>query len=393
MVRRAAPYPADRARSNAEPPHRRIWAEVDHAALARNVRSLRAGLRRGCHLIAVVKGDAYGHGATAVARSAVAAGASALAVASATEGAELRAAGITAELLVIGPSLVEDLPLILEYDLVPAIADLDFARALEAAARGPCRVQVEVETGLSRFGIDASIAFPLIASIAGSHSLRLAGVYTHFSALQDSDVVSVREQFTVFEGLLAQLHGAGLRPFAHACNTLSSRLLPDAQLDALRIGGGLHGLGSTAAALGLTPILSLHSQIAALQPARAGERVGYGATHCCPRDTLLAILPCGYADGLVRSTWNGRDVLVRGQRAPIVGLVSMNQLVIDVGAVAGGVAVGDEVVLIGQQGGARIRAEERLPPGCSAYELTTLLQPCVPRCHRGAAAPADARRG
>lgn len=366
------------------PPNARAWIEIDLDVLRRNVRALNERLRPGCRLIAVVKGEAYGHGMVPVARAALQAGAASLAVASANEGAELRSAGITAEVLIIGPSLPEDVPLILEHGLVPAVADGAFARLLDREARRPCRVQIEVETGLNRYGIEAAHAIDLVREVRGLRSLELTGIYTHFSAITPEDLPAVTEQWREFRRVLDRLDELGARPFAHACNTLSSALLPHAHLDALRIGGGLHGLGATARSLGLVPTLTLRSRVAAVQRVARGDRVGYGGAHTCARDTTLAVLPCGYADGLTRATWTGRDVLVRGCRVPVVGLVSMNQTVLDVGHVPGGVGPGDEVVLLGPQGRERVRAEERVPPGGSSYEVTTLLPSVLPRIYRGA---------
>lgn len=360
----------------------RAWIEVDLGILQGNVAALVGRLHRGCRLIAVVKGDAYGHGMVPAARAALAGGAAALAVANAGEGAELREAGIDAEVMIIGPSVVEDVPLILAHDLVPALADARLAIALDRAADRPCRVQVEVDTGLRRHGVPAGAAVALVRRVRGLRRLRLAGVYTHFGAITPADEPLAREQFTVFRTVLRDLDDDGHRTAVHACNTLSSTLLPGAHFDALRIGGGLHGLGATARALGLTPVLTLRTRVAAVRRVAHGDRVGYGGAHTCARDTTLAVLPCGYADGLPRATWTGRDVLVHGCRAPIVGLVSMNQTIVDVGHVPGRVAPGDEVVLLGAQGKERVRAEERVPAGGSAYEVTTLLGPGLPRSYR-----------
>jgi alanine racemase len=369
----------------------RAWIEVDLRALAANVRALQQRCA-GRRLVAVVKGDAYGHGIEPVARTVLEAGADELAVASAEEGAGLRRAGIEAEVMIIGPSLPADIPSILEHRLVPALAEEDFAQALDAAAgrtpppdgRGSriCRVQIEVDSGLRRHGVDPARARALVRRVKALPFLHLAGLYTHFCAITTEHAGLASAQFEVFGEVLGALRDEGLAAPIHACNTLSSTLLPDAHFDALRIGGGLHGLGATARALGLEPTLSLSSRIALVRPVRAGDRVGYGGTHVCAEDTVLAVLPCGYADGLTRATWTGREVLVRGQRARIVGLVSMNQTILDVGGLCDPAQPGDEVVLLGPQGGDRVRAEERVPPGGSSYEVTTLLSRALPRFYR-----------
>lgn len=381
MVVRVGRFGAGEA-ATAAPSRAHAWIEVDLGALRRNIAILRGGLPRSCKLIAVVKGDAYGHGAVAVAKVAVECGAAALAVANAFEGAELRAAGITAPILVIGPSTRDEFPLLLAHGLVPALADLDSAQRLDRMASEPFAVQVEVDTGLRRHGVDARDAVALVHAVTALPRLRLLGTYTHFASIGPADVDLARGQFARFEAVLRGLRQAGLHPLVHACNTLGSVLVPDAHLDAVRIGGGLHGLGATSRSLGLTPTLTLKSRVALVRSASRGDCVGYGGGHVCVSDTRLAVLPCGYADGLSRATWTGREVLIHGRRARIAGLVSMNQIIVDVGRIPEPVAAGDEVVLLGAQGEQRVRAEEGLPAGASSYEVTTLLHPALPRVWR-----------
>lgn len=402
MVLRVDLTGPDSGRTHAPPRRLRAWIDVDLAALHRNVDSLVRQLRPGCRLVAVVKGDAYGHGMVPVARTVLGAGAAALAVANAEEGVALRAAGIRAETMIIGPSLPDEVPLIVEHGLVPAIADVALAEALDrevtravrfgARRTGACRVQVEVDTGLRRHGVPAMEAPALVRRIRALPGLSLCGVYTHFCAIRPEHAGLASAQRDIFAEVLRSLRDDGLREPVHACNTLSSALLPDAHFDALRIGGGLHGLGATARELGLEPTLTLRSRVAMVRRVQRGDLVGYGGTHVCERDTVLAVLPCGYADGLTRATWTGRDVLVHGCRVPIVGLVSMNQTIVDVGGVPGPVQPGDEVVLLGAQGGERVRAEERVAPGGSSYEVTTLLSGTLPRFF-GTVGPACPRPG
>jgi alanine racemase len=366
----------------------RLWAEVDLGAVRHNVAALRARLRRGCDLIAVVKADAYGHGAVEVARATLAAGAAALAVGDAQEGARLRAAGVDAPILIVGPSRAADVESILRHRLVASVADDELARALDARATGPVDVQVEVDTGMARHGVPAGAAADFARRLRAFPRLRLAGIYTHFAGVAAAERPALMLQLLLFRAVLQQL-GAE-RPRAHACNTLAACLLPDAHFDAVRIGGGLYGFDPGVPGIGLRPALALKTTVAGVRHAAAGDRVGYGGTHACAAATTLALLPCGYADGLSRAHWNGAEVLLRGRRVPVVGQVSMNQTVVDVGD-AGDVAIGDEVVLLGAQGSERVRAEERVAAGGSVYEVTSLLRSDLPRLTVDAGAPAPAR--
>ena len=400
MVRRVHPGSTSSNRSTPTGRETRVWIDVDHEALTANVEKLRARLPEGARLIAVVKGDAYGHGLVEVAGTVVGSGVDTLAVANVDEGARLRAAGVETPIHLIGPSLPHEIPDILEHRLVPALADEGFAVDLDRAAqrhpgcgplgRGPdgrFRVQVEVDSGLRRHGVDAAGARDLVARVRSLPALELAGVYTHFAAITPEHEGLARGQAEIFAEVLRDLRADGLDAEVHACNTLSSTLVPDAWFDAMRIGGGLHGLGATARRLGLEPTLTLRTRVALVRSVQAGDRVGYGGTHVCATDTTLAVLPCGYADGLSRTTWTGREVLIQGRRARIVGLVSMNQMIVDAGGLPEPVWPGDEVVLLGAQGSERVRAEEQVTPGGSSYEVTTLLSASVPRFHRHRTAP------
>lgn len=369
----------------------RCWIEVDLAAVAHNVRAWLGALQPGSSLTAVVKSDAYGHGMVEVARTALAAGATRLAVANAAEGAALRKAGIRGPVLVVGPSLPADAAVIVAQDLLPAVADHQLAAALAHAQPG-AEVQVEVDTGMARHGVAATEAAAFVDALQRQHGLRVTSLYTHFSGMGPHEVESVHAQWLRFRDVLLQVRRMGAAVEHHACNSLGAHLLPEAHGASIRIGGGLHGLVAPEirASLGLRRTLALKTTVAGLRHVPTGTAVGYGAMHVCSRASTLALLPCGYADGLHRANWSGGDVLVRGRRVPIVGLVSMNQTVVDVTGVDG-VAVGDEVVLIGDQDGVALEAEERCRHGSSPYEICTSLHPSLPRVLRGMLRPAGGR--
>lgn len=368
--------PVDATTAPADP----VWIELDLSALRHNLRQFRGLLRPGCQLVAVVKANAYGHGLLPMARAAVAAGADQLAVAEVDEGLRLRAAGIEVPILIVGPLAVSALREMVAARLIPAIGRAEHAAALaECVPPGrPYPVQVEIDTGMHRHGIAPAEFGRLVDEMRARGRLQLVGVYTHFAALSEHDLPSMRRQLALFQATLAAVRDLGY-PLRHAANTLGAITFPAAQLDAVRIGGGLYGLHRPRVAMpALRPVLSLRARIAGLRQVAAGGLVGYGGAFRCERDSTLALLPLGYADGLPRASWHGAPVLVRGRRATMAGVLSMNQAVVDVTDVPG-VAVGDVVTLLGADGGQRLCAEDRVLPGGSAYEITTMLRAGLPR--------------
>lgn len=355
----------------------RIWADIDLDAVRDNLACVRARVGAKCRVVAVVKANAYGHGAVQVAKAAIVAGANELAVADCSEGARLREAGIDAPVCILGPSLPEEAATIVGNRLVPTVCDLDLARALDVAARGTIAIEVELDTGMRRHGVAHEDALAFVRSLRVHRNLRVRSVFTHFAGLDEEALPDMRQQWERFCAARHQLARAGHELQAHACNSLGADLMPEAHADAVRVGGALYGFDVGSEPSGLRPAMALKTRVCAVRGAAPGDRVGYGGIHRVERATTLALLPCGYADGLSRAHWNGGAALVRGVRVPIVGHVSMNQTVLDVGDTE--VAPGDEVVLLGEQGGRRIRAEERVAAGCSAYEVTALLRADLPR--------------
>ncbi|MEY4830547.1 MAG: alanine racemase [Planctomycetota bacterium] len=360
----------------------RIWADIDLDAVRGNLARVRARIGARCRIVAVVKANAYGHGASMVARAAIDAGAHELAVADCGEGARLRADGVDAPICILGPSLPEEAQAILENRLVPTVCDFELARALDGSARSQIVVDVELDTGMRRHGVAHEDAVAFVRSLRVFRNLRVRSVFTHFAGLDEEAVVDMRQQWERFCVARSELAQAGYELQAHACNSLGTDILPEAHADAVRVGGALYGFDAGSSPSGLRPALTLKTRVCAVHGAAPGDRVGYGGMYCVERATTLALLPCGYADGLSRAHWNGGHALVRGVRVPIVGHVSMNQTVLDVGDME--IAPGDEVVLLGAQGSLRIRAEERAAAGSSPYEVTTLLRAELVRRYVGA---------
>ena len=371
------------------------WVDVDLTAVAHNVRACRSLLAPECRLVAVVKANAYGHGMVRIARTALRSGAHELAVANVHEGAQLRQAGFTAPIQIAGPLAPSEAGLAVQHGLLPSVAGVELANALAAATRRYLPVQIEVDTGMSRHGVAPDQLATLVRQIHDRGRLTIAGVYTHFAATGTTaeDLAAMQAQLATFTHVVDAVRALrGVR--RHASNTLGALAMPAAHLDAVRIGGGIYGFDPfrsavTAGPVELRPALALKARIVGLRTVPSGTPVGYGGTFVTTRPSRLALLPLGYADGLLRELWNGAPVLVRGVRAPIVGVVSMNQTVVDVTAVAGAM-LGDEVVLLGAQGSERLWPEDRIGPGGSAYEVTTLLRSALPRRFLGgdeAAAP------
>lgn len=369
----------------------RVWADIDLDAVRANTRALRASLAADCRLVAVVKADGYGHGAVPVARAALEAGAAELAVADAREGVLLREAGLDAPILLVGPSQPDDAAAIVRHRLVPTVCDADLAAALARHARSPLSIDVELDTGMRRHGIVADDAVAFVRSLRVHPMLRVRAVFTHFAAIDANGIDGMRAQWAAFERARASLAAAGYEVEAHACNSLATGLLPEAHAHAVRTGGALYGFATGPGLPALRPALTMTTRVVAVRGAAPGDHVGYGGTHVVERATTLALLPCGYADGLSRAHWNGAEVLLRGHRVRVVGHVSMNQTVVDVGDLD--VAVGDEVVLLGAQGKHRVLPEERAMAGCSAYEVTSLLSRDLVRRYGPASVLAIPTRG
>ncbi|MGK0204415.1 MAG: alanine racemase [Planctomycetota bacterium] len=373
------------------------WVEVDLGAVAHNVRVWRTALPETSRLLAVVKSDGYGHGMMRVARTALHAGADELVVACVQEGAALRAAGITARILIAGPIGPDEAAAVVQHGLVASLGSLELAQALSRRTRRYLPVHIEVDTGMTRHGVAPSELAPFVQAIHDRGRLSIAGVFSHFAGLGCHDEESMRQQLALFSSCVDAVPALRGVP-RHICNSLGAMMLPEACLDAVRIGGGLYGFdprrkstGELAAmatgserlppsitAGSLLPALELKANVVGLREAQIGDRVGYGGAFTCQRPTRLALLPLGYGDGLSRESWRGAEVLVRGRRAPIVGEISMNQTVVDVTDLPQ-VVFGEEVVLIGAMGDQQIWAEERVPAGGCAYEVTSLLQSRLPR--------------
>jgi len=362
---------------------RPTWVEVDHSAIAHNVAAL-AAVAAPAAVCAVVKADGYGHGAVPVARTALAAGAEWLAVALVEEATELRAAGIDAPVLVLSEARPEDLATCADLGLRVTVYTPAGVAAAAAVGR-PLRVHLKVDTGMHRVGAAPGDALGLARAVAAAPTLELEAVWTHCAVADEPERSFTAEQLARFDAVLAELAAAGIDvPMTHAANSAGAIAHPAARRDLVRLGIATYGIDPSpalAGAVDLRPALRLRSAVTFVKPVAAGEGVSYGLHHTFPRDTTVATVPIGYADGVRRRLGLlHQEVLIGGRRHPIVGVVTMDQLMVDCGDAP--VAVGDEVVLIGRQGEEEITAAEwatRL--GTIPYEITCALGPRLPRHH------------
>ncbi len=378
--------------TTADRPLRPVWADVDLGAVTANVESLRSVIGP-VQFCAVVKADGYGHGAVRVAQAALRGGADLLGVALVDEGAELRAAGISAPILVLSQASPDELDELVARDLDATVYTeagvAGLVAAAERARRGPQEpvpVHLKVDTGMNRVGAQPLDVVSLARLMDGAPGLRLASVFTHFAVADEPNNAFTAEQTRRYRAVLADLQVAGIAvPLRHAANTAGAIAHPDTRFDLVRCGIGMYGLDPSPALANrvvLQPVMSLKSRVSHVKRVAAGEGISYGLTYAPDRETTIATVPLGYADGVARRlSSTGGQVLVGGRRCPIAGNITMDQLLVDCGDHP--VAVGDAVVLLGDQGGEYIGAAEwaeRL--GTIGYEIMCGISPRVPRRYR-----------
>ncbi|MDP2859880.1 MAG: alanine racemase [Bacillota bacterium] len=367
---------------------RPAWAEIDLDIFEHNIKEVRRVIGPRPGIMAVVKANAYGHGAVECALVAQETGCS-LAVAIVSEGVELRKAGLKGPVLVLGYTPPEQAGIAVENDLDVTIFGMEAARALSAAAARHgkwARAHVKVETGMGRIGLVPGPALTaFIAQAVALPNLKVAGIFTHFAAA-DSDSTYTQAQFKAFRDSLRaieRLTGKGI--LKHSSNSAAIMDFPETHLDAVRPGIILYGYypsKTVARKAAVIPPLSLKCRIGHVRAAETGETIGYGRAYRVDKPCLIATLPVGYADGYRRAFSNKGHVLVRGIRAPIVGRVCMDQMMVDVTGIAG-VSKGDEVVLLGSQGQQTISADDlAFEVATISHEVLTGIGQRVPRVYR-----------
>ena len=370
--------------------NRPTWLEINLSAIQNNVGLLRQQLGPARQLVAVVKANAYGHGATLVAPAMLAAGADRLAVASVNEGIELRKAGIEAPILVLGYVPGWQAETLLHHKLTATVYAYEEAQEFSSAAGllgDVLAVHVKVDTGMHRLGVYPEEAPALLETLAQLPNLFVEGLYTHFSTADEADKYFCHRQLANFRALLATLEERGLRPpLVHSANSAATLSLPAAHLNGVRCGISLYGLhpsADTPLPQGFRPALRWLAYIAQVKDLNPGDGVSYGNTYVAESHRTIAVIPVGYADGFPRSPRTWGSVLIAGHHAPILGRVCMDQTIVDVTEIVKAgemVHAGDEVVLLGEQRDTRLSVEDvaaRL--GTINYEVVSRLMARLPR--------------
>jgi alanine racemase len=368
---------------------RPVQAEIDLSAVAANVRAFRAAIGPRCRIMAVVKADGYGLGAPWIASAALEGGASMLAVACVDEGIELRRAGYSGPLLIMSYVSPDEAEAVVRNGLTIVLHRLPTALALEAAAEraglpeGGLPVHIKVDTGLGRFGCLPHEFLPLAQGVLRCRHLWLEGLMTHFADPDGVDLAFAREQLARFAEVrrVAAENNIAFE-IVHAANTAAALMLPESRFDMVRTGIALSGhlpAPHLAEKVTLRRAVTVRTRLARVHHAEVGDSIGYGRTWVADKPSRIGLIPMGYADGFRRALSNLGEVLVRGQRCPVVGRISMDQSNIDVTGVPGA-SEGDEVVIIGRQGDEEITADDvaRLVRTIS-YEILCGLSERVPR--------------
>lgn len=343
----------------------RVQANINLDAVYQNVKQAKKLLKPGTKLMAVIKADGYGHGAVEVAKT-IDELADAYGVAILEEGIELRRAGITKPILILGFTPQPQYEAMIDYDIETAVFQTDMAEKLSQAAvsKGKsARIHLKLDTGMSRIGFalnDAALSD--IIKIAGLPGIRIEGCFSHFARMDEADKTKAMEQFSCYCDFVRRIEDAGINiPVKHISNSAGIIEAPEVHLDMVRDGICLYGLYPSEEVqkerLPLVPAMELKAWVSYVKELDAGVEVGYGGTFTTSRRTKVATIPVGYADGYPRCLSNKGRVLIHGQSAPIIGRVCMDQFMADVTEI-GDVSEGDEVTLFGRDGDAKISIEE-----------------------------------
>ena len=361
--------------------NRDAWAEVNLAAIEHNLRAIRHHVARSVKLCAVVKANAYGHGAVAVSRCALDAGADVLAVATVDEALELRAAGFTVPILILGLIPASAADAVVNENITTAVADLELAKKISDAAvrqNRIAKIHLKIETGMGRIGASTDDAADLAESISRLPNVEIEGAFSHFAAADTVDKTFTRRQIELFQRTIDAIESRGLNiPIKHIAESAAILEIPSAHFDMVRAGiitYGLYPSDEVTHTIELRPAMTLKARVAFVKKIPRGTSIGYGREFIAQRDSIIATLPLGYADGYIRA-YKGFFVEINGRRAPIAGRVCMDQVMIDVTDLDG-VKVGDEVILFGSPTLTIDDAARHL--NTINYEITCLVSPRVP---------------
>jgi len=358
----------------------RVLAEIDLGALERNYRYLQQRLPEGTSILAVLKADAYGHGAVIVARKLVELGLDMVGVGDSSEALELRDAGISAPILILGAIVPGEMERIVQNDVATCIHSHNRARLLSDVARAlgrKARVHLMIDTGMGRLGVRPDVAQSLAKEIANDPHLLLEGLCTHYGSAASPVPFHTSEQVSGFVRIVQEIEALGVRPrLTHASNSAAVFSTLSVHFSMARVGLALFGLNPGNFPMGtppVDPVLSLRTQVAFLKDVPSGTPVGYNRTFVTRRPTRMAVVPMGYSDGLPYSLSNRAFVLIHGERAPLIGAISMDYATVDVTEIPD-VAVGEQVTVIGADRKRRTTAEDLARTiGTIPYEITSRL--------------------
>ncbi|WP_177505116.1 alanine racemase [Anaerosinus sp.] len=366
-------------------PNRDVYAQIDLSAIRHNVKLIKSRIKNNAKMCAVVKADAYGHGAIAVAKEAVAAGADYLAVAILDEALELRNAGFKEPILILGFTPDRQTQQLVEYDIEQAVFTLQAAEALskEAVRQGKrARVHIKVDTGMHRIGIQPNQAGAFAEAIAALPGVEIVGLFSHFAKSDYEDKTFACEQLEKFNQAIADIEQRGINiPLKHIANSAAILEMPQAHFDMVRAGVILYGLwpsDEVKHSTDLRPVMKLIAKVAYVKELETGNGISYGQIFRTKRKSLIATLPIGYADGWSRLLTGKAKVLIHHQLAPVVGKICMDQCMVDVTDIAG-VKQGDIVILFGD---GKLSADEIANwLGTINYEVVCMVSKRVPRVY------------
>lgn len=372
---------------DSSPFYRQTWVEIDLNALAQNYKALKRNLPQGTKLMAAVKANAYGHGIVEISRKLVECGTDYLGVSSVDEALVLRKNFIKTPILNLGAFLKGDCQAILDYDITTTVTDLRIAKFLDIAAarlKKKAKVHVKIDTGMGRLGVWYKEADEFIIKLCSLKNLVVEGLYTHFPSA-DSDEEFTRSQITAFCSLVDKLAIQGVViPLKHLANSMAVIGFKDSHFNLVRPGLALYGLHPKEEMLdkiSLKPVLSFKTRVVYLKNVARGRSISYGRTYITKKKTQVATIPVGYGDGYNRLLSNKGSVLIGGKFCPIVGVVCMDQTMVDVSGLES-IKIEDEVVLMGFQNGKAIRVED-IARLCHTipYEVVCWISPRVPRVY------------
>ncbi|HVE76567.1 MAG TPA: alanine racemase [Actinomycetota bacterium] len=361
-----------------------VWAEVDLGRIRHNTASMKA-LVAPAKLMAVVKANGYGHGASEVAIAAVEGGADWLGVARVEEGEVLRRGGVSRPILLLSEPMGKPAARVIELGLTPTIYTTEaaeaFARAGRATGQGYVDVHLKIDTGMHRYGAEPEAAIQLAQKVSEMEGITLIGIWSHLAVGEKRNNAFTSSQLERFMETIDGLEPASL--IRHVCNSGGAISSPEGRLDMIRSGICIYGIlpsKDLAGVVDLKPAMKLKSRVAFVKKVKSGEGVSYGLRYEAPADTTIVTVPCGYADGLPRAWGEGGVILINGRRYPIAGTITMDHLMADVGNDE--IGPGDEVVLLGSQGADEINATEIADAvGTIPYEIVCGISARVPRVY------------